>query len=111
MELAAGTLTQRSGHTLLLLSECTVSDAIGQDEELRSLGRNYTGLFLNSLLVPTASKDVFEEQKIFFKHRAYQEFFLARYIHKHADEFNDLELPEAVNAHLNDILADQIRST
>lgn len=105
---AAAQMTETRAGTLLLLPDCVINDVVLGDERLKGIS-NPTGLFLNSLLVPLA-QPAHKPLKIRFGHRAYQEFFLALYIHDNPTAFDGLELPEPVSDFLVSIRREGLRN-
>jgi hypothetical protein len=103
---AAARMTETSEGELQLLPDCVLDDIVLGDDRFRRLA-NPTGLFLNSLLVPVPQA-AHKRSKIRFSHRAYQEFFLALYIHENPLVFNGVTLPESVEEFLSSIRGEGI---
>jgi hypothetical protein len=103
---AAARMTEMNDGELQLLPDCVLDDIVLADDRFRGLA-NPTGLFLNSLLVPVPQA-AHKRSKIRFGHRAYQEFFLALYIHENPMVFNGVKLPEPVEDFLSSIRGEGI---
>jgi len=104
MSLAAYHMTQKSNGSLELVPFCEVSRLLKADPDITEI-RNPTGLFLNSLLIPVPKVSGVDPQNVRFAHRAYQEFFLARYLIAHPDIVSGLQIPQSVTDWIIDIKA------
>jgi hypothetical protein len=107
MKIAANKMTKKdlATKTLELLPTCNVDELLLSDEHFKGV-LDPTGIFLHTLLIPLKSTP--EELEIGFAHRTYQEFFLALHIREHPEEFVDLDLPVAIQEHLDSIKAEGI---
>ncbi len=106
MMAAAAEMTEVKEGLLLLLPVCDVDVVIASSDALKRI-ESPTGLFLNSLLVPLHGS-TFKPLQVRFGHRAYQEFFLARYLHEHPTVFQGAVIPESVQTFLNSIRKEDI---
>jgi hypothetical protein len=89
-----------------MLPTCTVASILrGADPRLAAVIEP-TGLFLNSLLLPVSPRSSpGVSLSVRFAHRAFQEFFLARFVIRHPDAIpGGVELPQAVRKWVRDIL-------
>jgi hypothetical protein len=102
MEIAAAKMAILSENSLELTNSCYVEDVLYESRRLAQI-TDPTGMYLHSLLLPVASQQIGEAQRLRFAHRAFQEFFLARYIHGHSEKFAGIVLPESVTAWLREI--------
>lgn len=106
MMAAAAKMTEVKEGILQLLPVCAVDAVIASSDALKQI-ESPTGLFLNSLLVPLHGSP-FKPLQVRFGHRAYQEFFLARYLHEHPTAFQGAVIPESVQTFLNSIRNEDI---
>lgn len=95
MTLAASAMTLVVEGALELLPSCTLSSVTESDPGLRQIA-DPIGLLLNSLLVPLPRRPELEPLRIRFAHRAFQEFFLARFIEMHPHHFRSVVIPDSV---------------
>jgi hypothetical protein len=94
MRAAALTMCRRQADRVELLPSCTfdaVRRAMGVDAP-----DSPTSLMLNSVLIPTADRQIDGTQLIRFAHRMFQEFFLASALIEAPDALDNAMLPEAV---------------
>lgn len=101
MSWAARCMTTVNDRSVELLPTCRISDVLA----LRSLRdkSNAEGIILNSLLVPAGPRLAPAPLEVRFAHRAYQEFFLARFIRDHPKTFEDATLPDSIHEWLNEV--------
>lgn len=97
MQTAAREMTLVDGDKMELQASCSLNAVLDREPRLRQLGDGLS-LFLSSLLVPAAPHRPTTPLDIRFAHRAYQEFFLARYLVRHPDERQGLAIPPAITA-------------
>ncbi len=90
---AAALMTNVSNGELEMLPSCSVEGVLNAESSLSNIA-DPLGLFLNSLLVPVTKIGM--STIIRFGHYVYQEFFLARFIESHRDEFNGIKIPHDV---------------
>lgn len=101
MERAAWHMTREQDGELLLLGSCPLAPVLAEDAQLQGVV-DATGLWLNSLLLPTAPPTPLAPLCVRFAHRAYQEFFLARHLHQHPPP-PALVLPAAIKDWLQEL--------
>jgi hypothetical protein len=85
MSWAARCMTRVSDGQVQMLPTCSVTEVLALPA-LNGRG-NVEGLLLNSLLVPVGSRRPPEPLQLRFAHRAYQEYFLARFICREPNTF------------------------
>ncbi len=78
-----------------LTADCSLEKVLHSSERLRRI-EDPLGLFLNSLLLPSAPSILGAPLKIRFAHRAFQEFFLAWFSLLHPDKLQESPLPDPV---------------
>lgn len=83
-----------------LLATCGAA-AILEMPELRDSG-TIDGLLLNTLLVPAGPRMAPEPFEVRFAHRAYQEYFLSRYVRSNPETFAVEALPDAIREWMKD---------
>lgn len=105
MERVAWHMAQVREGELELLPACALEDALRDDDRLGALVEP-TGLLLNSLLIPTAPRSD-HPLEVRFAHRAYQEYFLSRYLRAHPEALRGVTLPDGVREWLSDLTAEE----
>jgi hypothetical protein len=91
METGASLMTTIADSRLILLPSCEFS-GIAQRIPTLAQHADTTGLGLNSLLVPLPTRAP-DPVRLRFAHLLFHEFFLARYIAAHPDDYRSIELP------------------
>jgi hypothetical protein len=104
MEIAAAKMVRISDRAVELLNDCRTEDVLQEDRRLSHI-TDPTGVFLHSLLQPVPSVEAGAPQRVRFAHRAFQEFFLSRYIAANPAKFADLILPDTVSEWLRELQA------
>ena len=99
---AAGAMTSQHGQFVGLAESCTLAQAASK-ANLLQVEFDELAVVLNSLLEFDRSQQPssFDRRRLVFSHRAFQEFFLARYILDHEEEFAGLKLPMEVTSWLD----------
>lgn len=94
---AAGAMTLRQGSALVLTEACTLAEA-ARRAGVSHVEFDELAVVLNSLLEfdRTQQSSPFDKRRLVFSHRAFQEFFLARYVLEHEEDFAGLQVPEEV---------------
>lgn len=92
---AARWMTATYDRKLQLLPSCPAETVLASSPRLAAC-RDVTGLLLNSLLIPARPRASPEPLELAFAHRAYQEYFLARFLREQPGVFGDVEIPEPV---------------
>ena len=98
MAWAARCMTTVTAGIVEILPTCRASEVLAFPG-LKDTG-NAEGLILNSLLVPAAPRRAPEPLEVCFAHRAYQEFFLARYVLEEPEAFPGAALPHEIQGWL-----------
>ena len=102
MEAAAMAMTQIEGTELQLLPTCNLSDVVANEPDLQKV-IDPTGLVLNTMLVPAGPRLAPRPLELKFAHRAFQEFFLARFIAKRPNDFTSINIPAEVAEWIGEI--------
>lgn len=99
---AAGAMASKYGQFVGLDDSCTLAQAASK-ANLLQVEFDELAVVLNSLLEFDRSQKLssFEDRRLVFSHRAFQEFFLARYILDHEEEFAGLKIPMEVTSWLD----------
>ncbi|MGE3336005.1 MAG: hypothetical protein AB7I36_20385 [Rhodospirillaceae bacterium] len=97
MASAARSMTAIVDGRLELLSDCVLADALTSS---RLQSATLEGVVLNSLLVPVGMRQAPDPIRVRFAHRAFQEFFLARFIHANPHFFAGVAIPDDVSSWL-----------
>lgn len=94
---AAGAMTSQQGAIVGLTESCTLAQA-ANNANLSHVEFDDLAVVLNSLLEFDRAQQPssFDRRRLVFSHRAFQEFFLARYILDHEEEYAGLEIPQEV---------------
>lgn len=102
MELAAARMISVEDAAVHLTNSCYLRDLQPESHHLPPIVEP-TGLVLNSLLLPINTAGYRSNTSVCFAHRAYQEYFLARYIRRYPESFVTIELPREIEFWLNDL--------
>ena len=104
MEIAAERMTVSSDGKVELIASCTLESILQRDRRLNNV-LDGAGLFLSSLLLPLSTKSPEQAVRVRFAHRAFQEYFLARYLIRNPEAFAAKLLPSSVQIWKDDINA------
>lgn len=99
---AAGAMTSLHGPFVGLSDSCTLAQAASK-ANLAYVELDELVVVLNSLLEFDRAQQPssFDKRRLVFSHRAFQEFFLARYTLDHEEEFVGLKIPMEVTSWLD----------
>jgi len=103
METAARAMISVEDGEAHLLPSCSVTALVALEPRMRN-ATDPAGLVLNTLLVPARPRSAPDPLEVRFAHRAYQEYFLARYLLAHPDEASRMVSPLEVNDWIGEIV-------
>lgn len=95
MKIAAQLMSGISESTLEMLPDCLEDDLRRAVDELKTVS-DFTGLVLQSLLVPISRNQGETRLRLRFAHQVHQELFLALYIEEHREQYHGKLVPAAV---------------
>jgi hypothetical protein len=104
MAFASYKMTSINNSEIILESSCDIDDILYFLKHTCLLSQpDPIGLVLNSLLQPIENSNPISEKRVRFAHRAFQEFFLALYIDKNMNVFENLKIPVIIQDWINEL--------